>query len=60
MHLPTVLAAAALTLLALAFFWFLRHPKTRPGDAVLLELGLGLAGTSASAVWLCVLMDVAS
>jgi len=59
MHLPTLASATVLTLLALAFFRFLRHPKTRPGDGVSLELGLGLVGTSAGVFWLCVLMDAA-
>jgi hypothetical protein len=57
MDLPTILVAIVLSWICLHLFKALRDPKTRPGDAVLLELGLGLAATAAGVFWLCGLLS---
>lgn len=56
----TIFVAIILSWLGFHLLKALRDPKTRPGDAVLLELGLGLAATAAAVFWLCALMDAAS
>jgi hypothetical protein len=60
MELPTILVAAVLSWICLHLLKALRDPKTRPGDAVLLELGLGLLATAAGVFWLCALMEAAT
>jgi len=60
MDLPTIFVAAILSWLGLSLYKALRDPRTRPGDAVLLELGLGLTATAAGVLWFCAVLDVAS
>jgi hypothetical protein len=56
--LAKTFAAGLLTWVGLCLFRAVRNPRTPRGDAVLLDLGLGLVAVAATVLWVSVLLEI--